>query len=817
MTRLGFGLGFSRRQTFRAADVTIVDQIATNGTTFTFSAPRPAGQYANGDWWVLGPVSITSISPASTVQASGVDGNGTTFTNRAVHGAMVNPGNRSYAPGGLTGNNIGNGVRQGFDGIGQGVSGIAYTSADNVDPGATGAPVTLTSGSVVKFVSALTNIPVNRRPVGLDMVVLTVVDSIPRAGDLRPGVSRARKPSNINSSQFNLGVFRNLAPPASAPSFATALSWVDRYVEAAFPDFLTNTSLKGANNHPEYGQDVANQLHPAMLCLHLNSFSAEQKRILLCHMATIADDFVARAEEGSITQPIGGGNSMKKALIVICAAALGRHMPASWQTFLAAANNNRWAEDGQIFNVAGRHIGLSRASADGRPRSAYTYRMLGSADWIEQPTGNGIFAGSNWNAFYRDIVSYSVYGGALAVELTTGGKALWQNDSFWRYYDTVFLRRFEGSPGNQMTTFVRDMAAAYRPAKTSAPVLLEAGIKNTEIWLRYDQALNELATAPAASSFAVSVNGSPATINTVSIWRQNAGLLLASPVTGNDVVTISYIAPGTNPLRSVDGVNVPGLTNQPLVNRTDRVGGPNAEYPVIEFTAGVRRQLLGGGIGASSSVGTIALMKFRFPALPASDVEIIGNSNGIPGFRIFLTAGGQLELRLADPSTGASLARVRHNTSGLAANTDYDILMSVDLTLASASAGFNCFVNNVATTIQPITWVQNGTAGWGRTGTAGTFLNFSNFTFRLGALWVNTAARLDLTNSAVRALFNSATGGNLDILTQGDGITAARPGHFAVGSADQWNDGSGINRGSGNGRWFPVSGLVTQVSGGEWI
>ena len=38
------------------------------------------GQFANGDWWVVGPVTITQIDPAS-IPAGG----------RTMHGSMVNP------------------------------------------------------------------------------------------------------------------------------------------------------------------------------------------------------------------------------------------------------------------------------------------------------------------------------------------------------------------------------------------------------------------------------------------------------------------------------------------------------------------------------------------------------------------------------------------------------------------------------------------------------------------------------------------------------------------------------------------------------
>lgn len=50
--------------------------VGRDGITWTFARPRPVGQYVNGDWWVVGPVTIQGISPAPE------DGR---------HGTMINP------------------------------------------------------------------------------------------------------------------------------------------------------------------------------------------------------------------------------------------------------------------------------------------------------------------------------------------------------------------------------------------------------------------------------------------------------------------------------------------------------------------------------------------------------------------------------------------------------------------------------------------------------------------------------------------------------------------------------------------------------
>jgi len=301
------------------------------------------------------------------------------------------------------------------------------------------------------------------------------------------------------------------------------------------------------------------------------------------------------------------------------------------------------------------------------------------------------------------------------------------------------------------------------------------------------------------------------------VWRQNAGLSLVNAVTGGDVVTVSYTS-GVNKLRSVDGIEVPSFTGRAVTNISDTTGGPNPAYPVVEFTNGVRRTLTGGGLAESDSqVGTLALLRFRFPALPAADVDLIGDTSGTPGFRLLLRSNGQLELRIAN-AAGTAQVRVQLGAANtFAPNTDYDIFISLDLAQATAAAGCNCYANGNAIAVSGLTWVAGGSAGWTRAGFSGTLLNHGNATFRFGAFYLNTATRLDLTNSANRDKFFSVTAGNLDILTRGNGITGALPAQFLVGSAAQWNDAGGMNRGSAAGRFFVTSGATTLISGADWI
>jgi uncharacterized repeat protein (TIGR02059 family) len=824
--------------------------VAQFGVTYTFAEPTLAGQYANGDWWALGPVSITSISPASFLH-DGTSAQGA-YTGRAVHGTMVNPGNRSFASGGQTVNNAGN-QPQGFDSL-RGVSSSPVYNADfNDDPGATGEPLNVTTGSVVKFVSRLTGLPANNRPAGLDMVVLTVVDQIPLAGSIRPGVSGTDKTSLINQADFNLGVFQNLAPPASAPTFSQALDWIDRYHETSAPDSINNTHAKGINNHREYGQHIAQDVFRAALCLHLSNFTEAQKRQILTGLATIANDLVSRFDEGGWTIANGGGNMWKLPIIAIAMAALpvGKRPPA-WAEALSFANRLRWAENGQLVRVdpvmvdQPRFIGSGGGFNEPVDRASYQPHMVGAVDWgfdRSQPH----FYGSNWGLNYRSIWSYALLPGLHALEMMTGGKAILDAPQLWLYMDNVYTRRalINAYPpfaeANGLATFALDMLDSHRVAKVTAPVIAEANVRGATLWLRCDISLDDSVAAPATSAFSVLVNGVASAVDAVSLFRQNIGLTLASPVAGTDVVTVNYTAPGSNPVKNVDGVNLASFSGQAVTNRTEKVGGSNSAFPVVRFAAGVRRATFtpGGTLGASNtSTGTLFL-RLRIPTLPSSGTNLFYNTTvGNATLRIGVSSSGRLNL-LVRNATGGIIADVLTPVFSIAANTFYDALFSWDLTQTTNTQGLNCFLNGSASTLTFNTW--NGgagvVAGWARDPDIGATSPFARNTgfayqwgaagtldFDLAAFWLNTATRVDITSSSERAKFAPGVIGS-----RGDGVTGSIPTQFHVGTAAQWNDEFGMNRGTGS-RFYPMQrtlfpnytesaglGDVTDVSGSEWV
>jgi hypothetical protein len=148
-----------------------VSSISQYGVTWTFDKAYEAGQFVTGDWWVVGPVTITSVSPAPT---------GTR------HGSALNP----------------RGGRQGYDSRGG-----EYAATDNVSfPRSLQADQSLVSsvskveGAEIKNVGALQS-----------QAVLTVVPRPQPAGSLRPSYAGTYK------KYFNLA---QVAAPAVAQKIA---------------------------------------------------------------------------------------------------------------------------------------------------------------------------------------------------------------------------------------------------------------------------------------------------------------------------------------------------------------------------------------------------------------------------------------------------------------------------------------------------------------------------------------------------------------------------------------------------------------------
>lgn len=99
---------------------------------------------------------------------------------------------------------------------------------------------------------------------------------------------------------------------------------------------------------------------------------------------------------------------------------------------------------------------------------------------------------------------------------------------------------------------------------STAPILNYAAVNATTLTLYYNEL--DSGSIPSASDFVVNVNGSPVTINSVSLG-QNVVLTLNASVGFATTVTLNYI-PGANPIQDAVGNDASSLSDRSVVNTT---------------------------------------------------------------------------------------------------------------------------------------------------------------------------------------------------------------------------------------------------------
>lgn len=406
--------------------------ISQFGITWTFDKDYPSGQYANGDWWVVGPVTITGISPASTVKSG-----------RTVNGSQLNPGlgdTQGYdsAPGDMKYDEKLNAGRP---------NGKDLSPAN---------PLRITTGSLVSSISLE---KLQTRPQLQTAAILTVVESAPEEGSFRPPPVGKDKTSRWNKNNLDYSILRSLQDPGGMPP----LSKMEKAFEKPWLEQNPNWTARyihPQDNQPAYGRDMAILLAEGLLSLHLD-YSNEEKETLLIRLVQYGIDVYGTAREGGMWEDLGGHNPGRKMPMIL--AGLTLKDPEILE-YADASKNFIFQEDRQTWYVTESDVGRTLYTADKRPREPYTRDDIGIAEWGEQHTRAQIRDGRNWDTYYRDICIAAMTGHALAAHLTPGATELWNWPAFFDYIDRAFSISGQGAGGgsNTIPGHISQMWKAYR-------------------------------------------------------------------------------------------------------------------------------------------------------------------------------------------------------------------------------------------------------------------------------------------------------------------------------------------------------------------
>jgi hypothetical protein len=263
---------FSYVQNVSAATTSSITQ---HGITWTFDGEYEYGQYANGDYWVVGPVTINSITPDATVDPG-------------RNGWEINPMSHAIQP---------------YDDRSYNYSTSSLPTLPNTVP---------VNSSVVKTVSTVASGHTNIQTAA----VLTVLPSIP----VNNGTTLFRPPyfgtskTSYNLTDMDLSALPALATVANTPTFASVVNNFQK-VQLDHLEGWIGRTIHPVDNMPDYGSDISNNISDGILRLMLND-SVEDKQQAGIMLTQAAIDWYEMRATGQVWAA-NGGHSMGRKLIIL--------------------------------------------------------------------------------------------------------------------------------------------------------------------------------------------------------------------------------------------------------------------------------------------------------------------------------------------------------------------------------------------------------------------------------------------------------------------------------------------------------------------
>jgi hypothetical protein len=394
--------------------------ITKDGITWTFSQAVSVGQFVTGDYYVVGPVTITAINPPPTTSSPYLNGsvlNLPTANGKSGFDSRLNDGTdeswwfdaslRSYPP-------------------------ITLKPGD-----------TLVSSISLAQIHSLPEVmrtsDMSASPVST-VSVLTVLAAAPSADAFRPSYCDKNQ-AIYHADSLQRDLLPTLAPPN--PVGTPTLAQFETYYRRPWID--TNAFLfdAPAQYMPSYGQHVAFADSYASLLLMLN-FPAAQKVNLTNYFVQYGIDLYGCVQAGYGWPAFGGHRSGRKLPILFAGILLNNDAMKN----VSAAHPNQFGEDMQTLYVNqlppggsfqkawqgatviyGGHYGVNADGTVVSPGLYGPYEQLQPSAWpLINPTEQ------LGEAYRRCCTSVSWVGEALTVHLLHA-ESVWNHPAFFDYVD----------------------------------------------------------------------------------------------------------------------------------------------------------------------------------------------------------------------------------------------------------------------------------------------------------------------------------------------------------------------------------------------
>ena len=280
-----------------SAAVETVNEITQYGITWKMAAPARAGRFVTGDWWVIGPLEIESVSPAA---------------DEIGNGSVVNPaaGSRQGYDSRLAGFDAG--LRASFPlKMEPGDSLVTVASVANKREGASRPDGEKTADAVPGGAGVLRT-----------AVVLTCLGEVPPADAFRPAyVGKWRE--IFRSSKLRRDLLPRLEPGEAKPNLAQS----ERFFERIWLDHMrewVNRAMHPFENMPGYGRELTHVVSNAALALLLDDSVGDKEKLLLRFVQIGIDYYGTTLSDNDLWIANGGHNSGRKWPIVFAGLMLDR-------------------------------------------------------------------------------------------------------------------------------------------------------------------------------------------------------------------------------------------------------------------------------------------------------------------------------------------------------------------------------------------------------------------------------------------------------------------------------------------------------------
>ncbi len=424
--------------------------VSQYGITWRFDKEVPVGRFVTGDYYVVGPVTIVSVSPAPT-------GTGDDFRN----GSMLNPPTTRYS---AYDGRFRNGFRQELAAEFplQMKPGDSLISADSLEE--------LQQNQVFPNTTRRTETSWLRTA-----AVLTCLPEAVPADAFRPGYCDLRKDRIHLARDVQWELLPSVEKTESAPDLVD----LERIFERPWIDHVydwESRTVHPSENMPGYGREVARAVSLAGLALCCD-YPREEKETLCHSMIQVGIDNWSIAERSKLREsggwPAAGGFGNGRKFPIVFAGVMlqdeemlniEKYAPeASFGEDEHTAFGKSWTGADVLFT--GQYPLIGHREIDRGP-----YEHLHPSEW---PGNNPTMS----EGYRRCCTSISWIGQCLAVRLM-GAVDVWDHDAFFAYCDrwmteddTPFVkiinkahpnRNFRPQQGTTWDPFVNEMWAAYR-------------------------------------------------------------------------------------------------------------------------------------------------------------------------------------------------------------------------------------------------------------------------------------------------------------------------------------------------------------------